>query len=87
MAQSCYDCGMARVRLSTTVDKLLLEDARRAFEGKPDSVVIDGALTAPLARHRSAQVDATYAAYDDHPLAEQDEWGDLATFREAAGAS
>jgi hypothetical protein len=78
---------MARVRLSTTVDELLLEDARRALEGKPDSVVIDNALAALLARHRSAQVDAAYAAYDDHPLAEQDEWGDLATFREAAGAS
>jgi hypothetical protein len=78
---------MVRVRLSTTVDELLLEDARRALEGKPDSVVIDNALAALLARHRSAQVDAAYAAYDDHPLAEQDEWGDLATFREAAGAS
>jgi len=78
---------MARVRISTTVDKLLLEDARRVLEGKPDSVVIDDALAALLARHRSAQVDAAYAAYDDHPLAEQDEWGDLATFREAAGAS
>jgi hypothetical protein len=78
---------MVRVRLSTTVDELLLEDARRALEGKPDSVVIDNALAALLARHRSAQVDAAYAAYDEHPLAEQDEWGDLATFREAAGAS
>jgi hypothetical protein len=78
---------MARVRLSTTVDGSLLEDARRALEGKPDSVVIDNALAALLARHRSAQVDAAYAAYDEHPLAEQDDWGDLATFREAAGAS
>jgi hypothetical protein len=78
---------MARVRLSTTVDELLLEDARRALEGKPDSVVIDHALAALLARQRSAQVDAAYAAYDEHPLAELDEWGDLATFREAAGAS
>jgi len=78
---------MARIRLSTTVDQLLLEDARRALEGKPDSVVIDDALAALLGRHRSAQVDAAYAAYDDHPLAERDEWGDLATFREAAGAS
>jgi hypothetical protein len=78
---------MARVRLSTTVDEVLLEDARRALEGKPDSVVIDDALAALLTRHRSAQVDAAYAAYDEHPLAEQDEWGDLASFREAAGAS
>ncbi len=78
---------MTRVRLSTTVDEQLLEGARRALEGKPDSIVIDDALAALLARHRSAQVDAAYTAYDEHPLAEQDEWGDLATFREAAGAS
>ena len=78
---------MTRVRLSTTVDEQLLEDARRALEGKRDSIVIDDALAALLARHRSAQVDAAYTAYDEHPLAEQDGWGDLATFREAAGAS
>ena len=78
---------MARVRLSTTVDAQLLEDARRVREGKPDSIVIDDALAALLARHRSAEVDAAYSAYDEHPLDEQDEWGDLATFREAAGSS
>jgi hypothetical protein len=78
---------MTRVRLSTTVDEQLLEDARRTLEGKPDSIVIDDALAALLARHRSAQVDAAYTAYDEHPLAKQDEWGDLATFREAAAAS
>lgn len=78
---------MTRVRLSTTVDEQLLEGARRALEGKPDSIVIDDALAALLARHRSAEVDAAYAAYDEHPLAEQDEWGDLASFRTAAGAS
>ena len=52
---------MTRVRLSTTVDEQLLEDARRVHEGKPDSIVIDDALAALLARHRSAQVDAAYA--------------------------
>ena len=78
---------MTRVRLSTTVDEQLLEDARRVREGKPDSIVIDDALAALVSRHRSAQVDAAYAAYDQHPLAEQDEWGDLAAFRDAAGAS
>jgi hypothetical protein len=87
MALEWYLCGMARVRLSTTVDEQLLEGARRVHEGEPDSIVIDDALTALLARHRAAEVDVTYAAYDEHPLAEQDEWGDLATFREAAGAS
>ena len=39
---------MARVRLSTTVDEQLLEDARRVLEGKPDSVLIDDALAAFL---------------------------------------
>ena len=78
---------MPRVRLSTTVDEQLLEDARRVREGEPDSIVIDDALAALLARHRSAQVDAAYSAYDEHPLDEQDEWGDLAAFRAAAGAS
>jgi hypothetical protein len=45
------------------------------------------ALRALLARHRSAEVEASYASYDDHPLEEPDEWGDLASFREAAGRS
>jgi hypothetical protein len=28
-----------------------------------------------------------YSAYDDQPLGEPDEWGDLASFRAAAGSS
>jgi hypothetical protein len=78
---------MARVRLSTTVDKQPLEDARQARAGKPDSVLIDDALSALLAKDRAAEVDAAYAAYDEHPLTDEDEWGDLNSFREAAGAS
>jgi hypothetical protein len=78
---------MTRVRLSTTVDEQLLQDARQARAGKPDSVVIDDALVALLAKDRAAEVDAAYAAYDEHPLTEKDEWGDLDSFREAAGAS
>lgn len=77
---------MSRIRLSTTVDGDLLEHARR-LSGKPDSALVDEALAAFLARHRAAEVDAAYAAYDEHPLDEPDEWGDLASFRRAAGAS
>ena len=49
--------------------------------------MIDDALAALLAWHRAAEVDASYAAYDEHPLDEPDEWGDLASFRRAAAAS
>jgi hypothetical protein len=77
---------MSRTRLSTTVDADLLKSARRT-SGKPDSVLVDEALAAWLARHRSAEVDASYAAYDVHPLDEPDEWGDLASFRRAVATS
>ncbi|MGH3496333.1 MAG: hypothetical protein ACRDP1_02560 [Nocardioidaceae bacterium] len=77
---------MTRIRLSTTVDAGLLEGARKLC-ATTDSVLIDQALAALLARHRSAEVDATYAAYDAHPLDEPDEWGDLASFRRAVAAS
>lgn len=78
---------MARVRISTTVDEALLTSARRARSELADSALIDEALAALLARQRTAEIDAAYAAYDVHPLDEGDEWGDLASFRTAAGAS
>jgi len=78
---------MARVRVSTTVDEGLLTSARQARSHLTDSALIDEALAALLARHRAAEVDAAYAAYDDSPLDSIDEWGDLASFRRAAGAS
>ena len=78
---------MARVRVSTTVDEQLLAGARRACSGLADSALIDEALAALLARYRAVEIDAAYAAYDMHPLDAGDEWGDLASFRKAAGAS
>ena len=33
------------------------------------------------------RIDRSYAAYDEMPLDEPDEWGDLASFRAAAGSS
>jgi hypothetical protein len=78
---------MSRTRLSTTVDEDLLQAARRVRSGDTDAAMIDEALSALVARHRSAEVEASYAAYDEHPLDESDEWGDLASFREAAGRS
>jgi hypothetical protein len=69
------------------VDATLLADARGLRSGVSDAVLIDEALTALLSRHRAAEVDAGYAAYDEHPLDEPDAWGDLASFRRAAAAS
>lgn len=78
---------MTRVRVSTTVDEQLLVDARRVRAGSTDASLLDEALQAFLARHRSVEIDAAYAAYEEHPLTEADAWGDLASWREAAGAS
>ena len=50
-------------------------------------MLIDEALAAFLAKRREAEIDAAYAAYDTHPLDEDDEWGVLESFRAAAGAS
>lgn len=61
--------------------------ARRLRHGTTDASMIDEALKALVERHRSAEIDASYAAYDEHPLDEPDAWGDLASFREAAGRS
>jgi Arc/MetJ family transcription regulator len=78
---------MARTRLSTTVDSDLLTEARKAHPKDTDAALVDDALRAFLARHRSAEVDAGYAAYDVHPADERDAWGDLASWRRAAGTS
>lgn len=78
---------MPRIRVSTTVDEELLSRARSLDAAGSDSVLLDHALAALVDRHRRAEVDRAYAAYDAHPLDEPDEWGDLASFRDAAGSS
>jgi hypothetical protein len=78
---------MARARVSTTVDEQLLSRARGLRAGLTDAGLLDEALACLLARHRTAEIDAAYSAYDEHPLDEPDEWGDLASFRSAASAS
>ncbi len=87
VAHLWYKYGMARVRVSTTVDEQLLTRARQARSELTDSALIDEALGALLARNRTAEIDDAYAAYDRAPLDAEDEWGDLASFRTAAAAS
>ncbi len=82
-----HSCGMPRVRVSTTVDQELLTAARKLRSGLNDAALIDEALAALQRQHRAVEIDKAYEAYDQHPLDEQDEWGDLATFRKAAGTS
>lgn len=78
---------MPRTRVSTTVDEALLTQARRVTGAASDAALLDQALDALLAQHRRAEVDRAYEVYDEHPLSEPDEWGDLASFRAAAGQS
>jgi len=79
--------AMPRVRISTTVDEGLLASARQARSGLADSALVDEALAALLSVHRAVEIDAAYSAYDEQPLDTADEWGDLGSFRKAAGAS
>lgn len=78
---------MARSRVSTTVDASLLSEARTANPQHNDAALFDAALAALLARSRAASIDHGYSAYEDHPIDEADEWGDLQTFRSAAAAT
>lgn len=87
VAQTWHNEGMARVRVSTTVDEKLLATARSTLSPLTDAALLDEALATLLERHRGAEIDASYAAYDAHPHEEADAWGDLASFREAAAAS
>lgn len=82
-----HDYGMTRIRVSTTVDESLLQDARSLRSDLNDAALLDEALTALVRRYRAAEIDVGYAAYDEHPLDEADEWGDLESFRKAAASS
>ncbi len=78
---------MARVRVSTTVDEQLLAAARSASPDARDSKLLDEALAAFVAKHRTDEVDRSYEVYERRPLSEPDEWGDLDSFHRAAKAS
>jgi hypothetical protein len=76
---------MARVRVSTTVDGALLESLRETGEWGNDAALLDAALATLAATRRRAEIDASYDAYDRIPFDAPDEWGDLASFSDAAG--
>ncbi|MCY3924990.1 MAG: DUF2191 domain-containing protein [bacterium] len=74
---------MNRPRISTTVDPQLLGRARRVRDWPTDAAMVDAALAALICRHRQAEIDTAYEAYDQFPLDSPDEWGDLASFHAA----
>ncbi|NLG21469.1 MAG: DUF2191 domain-containing protein [Actinomycetales bacterium] len=76
---------MSMVRISTTVDGDLLEQARRVHGGATDTVVLEAALRALLRELPATEADRVYAdAYGRHPVDEPDDWGDLVAFLDAA---
>lgn len=76
---------MTKARISTTVDKDLLERARRLLGQGTDASLLEAALTSLLREHRSAEVDRAYQrAYRDSPADSVDEWGSLSDFLNAA---
>lgn len=77
---------MPRVRISTTVDSELLTQAR-SLEHPNDSSLVEEALRALIARHRAVVHDAAYAAYERLPPESPDQWGDLASWRDAAAST
>jgi len=79
---------MARVRVSTTVDDDLLQQVRKMHPGSTDAEMIDDALKALRTLYRAGEIDAAYAtAYEQQPIDQPDEWGDLASFRDASASS
>ena len=79
VAYKCYVRGMRR-RVSTTVDGDLLDQARGLQAWASDAAMMDAALEALAKRHREAEIDAAYEAYDRLPMNTPDEWGDLESF-------
>jgi hypothetical protein len=75
---------MTRVRISTTVDAELLAEAKRLVDPRNDSALLEEALRLLAEKYRRAEIDASYAIYDEIPLDTPDEWGSLAAWRDAA---
>jgi Arc/MetJ family transcription regulator len=81
-----HDRGMAKSRLSTTVDTELLASARALCPTCTDASMIEEALRSLLRDDRRAEIERRdRAAYAAHPFDEPDEWGDLASWGAAAG--
>lgn len=71
--------------MSTTVDSDLLEQARAVEDWKNDATLVEAALRALVKRYHDDEIDdAIRRGYEAHPIDEPDEWGDLASWLDAA---
>lgn len=68
---------MPKVRISTTVNDVLLKEARSAEPGLNDAALLDRALSALCAEHRASEIDRSYKVFEEIPLKTEDEWGNL----------
>ena len=59
---------MPRVRISTTVNGTLLDQARSTLPDLNDAALLDRALSALCDEHRAAEVDRSYRVFDETPL-------------------
>ncbi len=81
------------LRLAADLGTPEQHDARQLVDEILDSDGTKAAMRVMLAiwrqtrRHRAAEFDASYAAYDEWPPDQPDEWGDLTSWRRAAGGS
>jgi hypothetical protein len=87
VACSCRNRGMARIRVSTTVDGAPLAIARELCRRPRDAALLDQTLAAIITCHRLAVIDVAHEAYDVHPIDQPDEWGDLGSFRNASATT
>lgn len=75
---------MQKAWVRVLVDAGLLRQARALHSTGADAVVVEAALRAFVTAHQPAEIDAQYDVYDQQPLNQQDAWGHLASWSQAA---
>ncbi len=77
---------MSRIRISTTVDECLLEQARSTSSWQSAAEMVDAAMQSLVAAHQETQIDDAYQAYEECPVDAPDAWGRLSDFHRDVSA-
>ncbi len=72
---------MSRIRISTTVDEYLLEQARSTSSWQSAAE-----MQSLVAAHQETQIDDAYQAYEECPVDAPDAWGRLSDFHRDVSA-